>query len=790
MSQKRKLKKQIAAAMLAFSALAFALSGCGNHFADDNRNTNTVSSVSRSESDADGAQQPESTAMGRYVEEIIDLSDRIGYASHIFRLENGSLLITDDVNDFQISMDNGATWEADESARSWKAALPEGDSIVNLAVGADNTTAVIYDAGQNDPAEEEKNPFEVHNELMLVRPDGTQIPVELSMTEEDENPRMVWISDKGRIFISTYGPNLYEVKEDGSSELFLTLESAPMLIQFQNNLMILDGWNYGELLIYDMEKQEYIEDEVLRSFVRENYPHRTNGGGSFYDLYFFMGEENILYLAGEKGLHRHVIGGNAIEQVIDGNLSVFNNPSFTLRGMLALDDCQFIALFNGGTAVRFTYDPDIPTVPSEKLKVYSLKENNTVRQAVTMYQMAYPEVYIEYEIGMEEGSSVTREDALKSLNTKMMAGDGPDVLILDNMPADSYIEKGLLCDLSPMLDSLDGEDALFENLVDAFRTDGNIYMMPCEIELPVVYGPEIYSSKAADLSGIADAVEELREAQPGKNLFGPCSESEIMRLFSMISVPYWKTENGEIDRNVLEDYLAQVKRIYDAQMNGLSEEALAQYQELKDIIIEIYGNDAYDDSDMARENLNYMDYLMGLRRILYSLMSGEYDYAALCSIQRMTKYEDNALTLMGGDVFYPRTLMGISSVSGNTEKAEAFIRLMLGKENQTSLFNGFAVNREAFRNIRKEGIGEDEEYSNIAMMDEDGQVFQLVVYWPGEAQIAELQSFMETVKVPYIEDTVLEEAVYEAGAAYLREEQSLEETLDAIEKTASIYMAE
>lgn len=275
------------------------------------------------------------------------------------------------------------------------------------------------------------------------------------------------------------GPNLYEIKEDGSGEVFLTLELTPMLIQFQNDLMIIDGWDYDELLIYDMEKREYIEDEVLGDFVKENYKDRSNNGGSFYDLYFFMGEENILYLAGEnilylageKGLYRHVIGGSAIEQVIDGNLSVFNNPSYTLRGMLALDNSQFVALFSGGIVARFTYNPDIPTVPNEKLKVYSLKENKTVRQAVTLYQMAYPEIYVEYEIGMEDGSSVTREDALKSLNTKMMADDGPDVLILDNMPIDSYVEKGLLLDISPLLDGLSGDDALFGNFVEAFRTD-------------------------------------------------------------------------------------------------------------------------------------------------------------------------------------------------------------------------------------------------------------------------------------------------------------------------------
>jgi len=784
-----KRKNRLPAVILSFSMLAVLLGGCGNGTASGNDNAGNAS-LNRDESGKGNAQASENTAMGRYVEELIDLSDRIGYASQIFRKDNGDLLISDYRNAFLVSADNGVTWETETEERSWKAPLTEKDSILNLAVGADNTVAVIYDAQSASPSDEDYDPFSMETELTIIEPDGTQISAEVPLAEEDECFRMVWISDTGRIFVSTYGPNLYEIKEDGSGEVFLTLESAPMLIQFQNDLMIIDGWDYDGLLIYDMEEQEYIEDDVLNNFVEENYKGRSNNGGGYYDLYFFMGEENILYLAGKKGLYRHVIGGSAIEQVIDGNLSVFNDPSYALRGMLALDDSEFIALFSGGIAVRFTYDPEIPTVPSEKLKVYSLSENATVRQAVTLYQMTYPEVYVEYEIGMGEDGSVTREDALKNLNTRMMADDGPDVLILDNMPIDAYVEKGLLLNLSPVLDDLVSEGVLFDNLVDAFRTDDKIYMMPVEVQIPVVYGKESYISQMAELSDIADTMEELREAAPGRNLFGACSETGIMRLFSMISVPFWKTEKGEMDWKVLEDYLVQVKRIYDAQMDGLSEEAVEQYNELRDMMLEIYGYDIDDNSEAAREDLNYVDYLMGLRQIICSAMSDEYEYAALCSISRMEGHEDNAAVLMGDGVFYPKTLTGISAVSGSVERAEAFLRLMLGEENQSSLFNGLAVNKAAFDKIRKDDIGDEEEYSSLAMMDEDGRVVTLTIYWPGEAQIGELRDWMETLTVPCIEDMELEEAVYEAGSAYLQGTQSLEDTLDAIERKVSIYMAE
>ena len=120
--------------------------------------------------------------------------------------------------------------------------------------------------------------------------------------------------------------------------------------------------------------------------------------------------------------------------------------------------------------VHYIFDPDIPTVPNEKLTVYGLYDNEIIRQAITLFQTYNPEVYVEYIYGVSGDDSVTKEDALKSLNTKIMAGEGPDVLILDNMPVNSYIEKGLLLDLGPIVNRLHGEAALFENIVGAVKT--------------------------------------------------------------------------------------------------------------------------------------------------------------------------------------------------------------------------------------------------------------------------------------------------------------------------------
>ncbi|MDE5598733.1 MAG: extracellular solute-binding protein, partial [Lachnospiraceae bacterium] len=364
--------------------------------------------------------------------------------------------------------------------------------------------------------------------------------------------------------------------------------------------------------------------------------------------------------------------------------------------------------------------------------------------------------------------------------------------ILDNMPVDSYIEKGLLADLSPVLENLDGEDALFENVIEAFRREDKIYEIPCEIQIPIIFGEKAYISGITDLKEMADAMENLREKYPGKDICGFCTADSIMRLFSMTSVPYWKTDKGTMDREALTDYLTQVKRIYDAQMDTLGEEVIDRYYDLSAMYREIYGYSLDDNSDWIRMGPNYIDYVMGLRRLIVATLEGDYDYAMLVSMQQMAEYEDCEFRLMNPDIFYPQTLAGISAVSENRVRAEDFLRHLLGKENQSSLFSGFAVNKAAFDIIRieSEEAEDGEVYGDMSMMDEDGKVVNLKSYRPTVEEIRILQNWIESANTPYIEDDLLEEVVYEAGADYLNGSQSLEDTLDAIEKKVALYIAE
>lgn len=825
--------KRMLAALFSAVMLAGAVSGCGGAAggttADGMPGDSGDGALNQSGQTGEKAGQswPADTPLGRYVEETPNLPDGFvvsGVYDRIHKLEDGSLIITEGDGFMLVSKDNGKNWKEDK--RPWRTRLKEeGKYIMSTAIGSDNTVAVVWtelleddvqdeaaDSGKNDrggevdgtegeDSSEDKTvgagtvPATLDMKLLVVKPDGTEIAVEAAVEEDDRWINSVYISETGKIIVGTLGSNLYEVTEDYSLKKYLAVaEGRPELIRFHQNLMFMDGWGYKTPLIYDMEAGEYLEDPVLEDFVEENYSDRDSSSEGFYDMFLLSGGDDILYIAGDKGLYRHVLGGGAMEQVIDGSLSSFSNPAADIADMAVLEDNEFLAVFTNGKLVRYVYDPDIPTVPVGQLRVYSLEERPTARQIINLYQMAHPAVYVEYEVGMGERNSVTREDALKRLNTQILAGEGPDVLILDNMPIDSYIEKGLLADLSPLLNEMSGENGIFENVKKAFMTDGHIYTVPCELQLPFILGWGKDTAQMKDLEGIADTVENMRRSNPGKNLLEIASSKGIMRMFSMVSAPAWRTESGEIDSEAISDFLIQTKRIYDAQMDGLPERAIEDWQELSDYYVEDFGK-PIEDTVYIRTYAGELQFMGDVRKCAMGSLSSWYGYSRAISAWTTDGFEDCEIIPMNGqceNVFWARTMLGINAVSENAGMAEDFLRTALDQENQMGLPGGMPVTREGLladlegsKSRSQSGI-----FGSVAASNAEGTCVSLTIRFPEDDEVEFLINWIESADTVYIEDAAFEEAVYEEGVAYINGEKSLESAVDGIEKKLAIYLAE
>ena len=520
----RKIVKRLIS--MALAAVILFTPGCGNS------NGGNLPSAENEKKNEQGSGDSD-IAMGRYEEEETDLSDNLANVREMKRFSDGRLVITDASSGIWVSNDNGASWES-ENTKYLEEKLAD-TYIMDIGVAEEGTLGIIYDDYEDENSEESDSVFDLSPECALVRADGTVVPVSLSLTEDEMYANRIWLTGEGRAFITTFGDIIYEVKEDGSSEEFLRMEGRPMLIQFRDNIMLIDGYDFEAPLLYDMEKEEYVEDDVLSDFVKNNGGGRQFNGGSWYDIFYFFGEEGELYLAGDKGLYRHAAGQEEMEQLIDGSLSRLGSPKYGIKGMVMLENGVFLAVFNSGKVVRFTYNPDMPSMPEECLKVYSLEDSYGIRTAISIYQIANPNVRVEYEVGRGEDNGVTREDALKKLNTRIVAGEGPDVLLMDGLPVDSYIEKGLLLGLNEFLEGVFKEEEFFENLVRAFAHEGSVYMVPMQAGFPVMLGRAGYVSGMKNLSDVADEVEKMREDYTEKDMLGICSEKALMKIFSISS---------------------------------------------------------------------------------------------------------------------------------------------------------------------------------------------------------------------------------------------------------------
>ncbi|MDE6845916.1 MAG: extracellular solute-binding protein [Lachnospiraceae bacterium] len=785
----RKSMKKVISLLLAAS-LVFTMAGCGGG-SNGGQGTNTDSTGDSAKTDGNGtgsdnAGEDGPTAMGRYVEEELDLSEQVSApgATDLCVREDGSFVIMDREVGMLVSENQGATWNVETP--DWFADYQDY-WISSLNMSPDGTVALMHYVGDSNAEDPEWR-------LILILPDGTQVPVEAELSEDDMYFRQVVMGDDNRIFVSA-GRGIYEVQRDGSTEKILTIDFTPSWVWVKDNLLFIDNeWELEDApVIYDMEAGEYIEDEVLAEFTGDSYQDRGYNGTDYCDMYLLPGENGTVYLAGKKGIHRHVIGGNMMEQILDGNLSLLSNPHYAIIDMIQLEGDAFLALIVGGKLIRFTYDPNVPAVPENMITIYSLREDDNIRQAISLYQTKHPDVFVSYQIGMSDGDSVTREDAVKKLNTEIMAGEGPDLLVLDELPFDSYVDKGMLLDLTDYLAEYSTKEPLFDNVIEALKRDGKAYMAPATLAVPqIVCGAEGMEN-VTNLSDLGGIIEKLREENPGNDIIGVSGERGVMKRFAGASEPEWISEDGTINRDIIAEYLEQCERIFDAQMDGLDEERLEYYEGRNERMAEFYGK-KMDEMDWEAF-MDTMQYVSKEVRMLSGWTMSQYAYLEMISVDDNKGTEDAKLVPMQGQcshVFMPVTMLAVSAASGQTDEALGFMDAFLSADVQ-SAYDGLPLNQNAFDmqfTPQEDHLQEDGAYSSVATTDMDGNTIEFTSYWPSDEEIAGFKEELASVNTAYIPDQMLEDAVFTQGISYMRGEQSMEQTLDEIEKAVAIYMAE
>lgn len=801
--------KKWLAAILA-GLMAASLTGCGSSGQTEGSSGRT------GETDGAGGTESGDTAMGRYMESSQTLD--IGKVTDLVTLADGRLELLEDGSEGRyLSSDGGVTWE-EAILPGWYDLVMQA-YVLDMKGAPDGSVAILChdynipvgeeeaDGGQETAREEADGVGETDGEeadggqdevwLCLISPEDEAKRFSVSAVGESVFLLKLSFSEDGRhLYLATGDEEIYEIdQETGESRLVMQIDAIPDVFCIWDHYLAAKSEQEG-IFLYDLDTGEEIEDDVLTDFVKQNYAPDSMVFSSTYTI--FPAEDGGIYLAGASGLHRHVIGGAVMEQVINGGLCGLSDPSEPVSVMTRTANEGFLAAFSKGKMSSFTYDPNMPSTPSQTLLAYSLTENEVLRQAITRYQESNPNVYVEYRVGMDPEEGVTKEDAIKKLNTEIMAGKGPDFIMLDGLPLDSYREKGVLLDISPYLMELETQETLLPNIKESFTEDGKVYMIPAAVTLPMYYAQRDNMAAVSDLSTLADLFEKLRKEHPGEELMEMYSKDMLFDALFPVSAPEWITESGQPDMEKIADDLKQMKRIYDACMEGLPNRILLKYKGYTEK--QVTSSDkvtAYNDLGGGGVQI-----AGGNVQVSMGALTNGYNYGLLQSVKRVDGKGDYCLSQIPGsaeDVFTPVALMGINAASAKADLAGDFMKAILSVNMQSTIYPiGFPVNEEGLTSYMESLGGQvpeslripGEPYGAYGFSGEDGAMISLDMYVPTVQEQSQMYEMLKTVRTPYLERAALEDAVREAAEVYLDGICSLEEMMENAGEKSTIIMAE
>ncbi len=531
-----------------------------------------------------------------------------------------------------------------------------------------------------------------------------------------------------------------------------------------------------EMYFYDYKKNRMAETpEAMQNFLKEQ---GLSGGSMNFKYAFCSGEDGAFYIATEKGLYRYVMNGNQVEQLIDGATCHLGNPSYHIGSVIREADGSFLIAYRECTIIRYRYDAEAINEINATLRIYSLTKNDSLSQAISEYKTMYPNVRVEYEVGMQSG--VTYDDALKNLTTGILSGSPPDVMMLDGLDVDNYVDKKMLVDLQEYESVFNPENSLLEQVAKQTRKDG-WYTVACKFDLPVLVGKQEDLAKIKDLQSFADYVKQVRASDATRRIACMYNAEETLRTaLSMIGNEV-VTPNG-VDNDALLSMITLCKEIYACERPAYSEEFISHqldtqtnYEACDRWGTQVPGISAAilcDDYKIALGNLH--SFQLGLN-LITSIKDQNAD------LTYRVGFADKSTS------FTPLCNLGICASGKNKEDAAQFLAVALSERVQSiELYDGFPVNTKSLQTFYNKAASPS---TGIGIAGENGDVI-FRAEWIDANEAATFQQQLDCLSTPILIDQMTMDCILENGIRCLEGNCSPQQAVDDITAKLSLRMKE
>lgn len=758
--------------MLAAVMLAGMLAGCSNRPAQTGAEETTEGAgiSSNGEKNAAGSKK------GRFIESEVTLPEGI---DRIWSMEKGSdgsiTLLGQNTESLRVyllkSSDLGESWDVKDVGLVYE------EYITATAVAPDGSAAALGYFSDIDNGDSYV--------MKQIAADGSVTVTPVAMPEAvgmsiGNMARQAKFSADGRLFVKDMNGELLVVdRASGESKKFFDAtgeRTAYFGIAGDKLLLVQDGG----IPVYSVADASVLpEDVVLTELIKSDASYYMENEKSYYVVFTAGMDEGSIVYANSSGVYYHADGANVNEQLVNGALNSLADTTIGLCGIVMMDEENFLLQTEqtgGDKLLRYRYDKNISAVPDIELNVYALKDSSLLRQAVALYQKTHQDAYVNLEIGMTGEDQVTQEDAITALSTRIMAGNVPDVLILDGLPRESYIEKGVLADISDVVAQIDEKDGLFENVRDAYNRDGVYYSLPACFYMTGISGDEETLDAAKNLTMFADYLEDLREKYPEDVILPGFPAKEFLWILYQADSANWIDEDGSLSEERLTSWLTNAKRIYDVDSHT----------------DELRIGHTLDGMLLGTLSIGCMHMLMESNKLAFGTMTSIANLSDVLAAAEQLGSSYELFNTDDGGSFIPYMEAGISNTGEAKEEAKEFLFTLFGTEVGGMGNSGFPINKSRWSELCTQGAemyGPGGQISSVVSSG-DGKEISYTYDDVTVEELDRLTGLLESLKKPALNDAVIEELVLTQTEKYIKGEALLEETVAAIRQKISLYLSE
>lgn len=500
--------------------------------------------------------------------------------------------------------------------------------------------------------------------------------------------------------------------------------------------------------------------------------------GLSYEYSCYPGIGYDLYLVDSNGVYGYNIGDEEKTQLLNYVDSDFD--FYSIYQVIAINEREFFGLYDSTDAsnapAKFSkVDPE-DVKDKMQITLAMVNTNWQVRREVVKFNKASED----YRINIINyyslyGSESDSNAALNKLNTDIVSGKVPDILLLENsMPVDSYINKGLFEDLKPYIEADEELDInnFMPNIIEAFSVDGKLYTI-----VPSYYIDTLVA-KTSDVGSergwtVQEAKDILASKPDGTKFINDFTREDMLnRCMSMAGSQFVDWEKGECSFDS-DEFIQMLEFI-----NSFPEE----------IDSTVYTDEYWENYDsMWREG----------KVLTQEMQFG--DFRSYNYLEKGTFGEK--ITMIGfpsangeGTVIIPTLQIAISAKSSNKEGAWQFIRSFLTDEYQEVIYN-FPISIKRLEELATEATqkpyytdenGNKVEYDDILYLGGVEVIIPPLTEQETEALMEQLYEFTDVYKY----DESLLNIIKEEAAPYFAGQKSAKDVAAIIQSRAQIYVNE